>query len=399
MSGNCKILVALRLAYASNRAFLRGIAAFRRSHPHWRVTVLEDFTDFTQADSGFLSDFDGLITSQPQSEEAATILASAPLPIAVIGHEADVDTLRPLNAVLVRGAAEDVGMLAARHFASLGEFHSYAFIATSHGGPWSKARERGFHEELGRSGLTALHIDTGHSDGTPQDMRSLAERIATLDKPTALFCAYDNRALQALHACESAGIEVPAEASVIGVDNDTTLCDFSNPSITSIALDQAGMGEIAAAELDRMLWDGQCKSRTVTVRDAKVIERESTAPVAPAKHLVDRARRFIAENATSGIRVGDVVSHLGVSRALADRRFREFTKSTLNEEICRVRVDAAKRLLVETGLSIAIVTERSGFAAPQYAKRLFKKLTGMTMKEWRTLHRPGKRTHAKPVQL
>lgn len=384
---NYRILVALRLAYASNRAFLRGIARFRRSHPYWRVTVQEGFTDFSRADSDLLAGFDGLITAQPHSDEGTELLSSTPLPIAVIGYEpAAAGKLRTRSAVLVRGAAEDVGVLAARHFLSLGDFHSYAFVATSTGGTWSEAREKGFREELRRHGIAPTLVDTGHPDGSPSDERALAKRLAALDKPAALFCAYDNRALQALQACEAAGIAVPREASVIGVDNDTTLCDFSNPSITSIAIDQVVMGEIAASGLDRLLRKRSRAVQTVTVRDVKIVERESTAHVVPAKHLVDRARRFIAENATAGIRVGDVVSHLGVSRALADRRFKEFTHSTINEDICRARIAAAKRLLAETGLSIALVTERCGFAAPQYAKRLFKKETGVTMKEWRSQH-------------
>ena len=383
---NYRILVALRLVYASNRAFLRGIARFRRNHPHWRVTVQEGFSDFSRSDADLLADFDGVITAQPESDEAKEILAAAPLPIAVIGYETKADIPRSRRAIFVRGAAKDVGILAARHCLSLGEFHSHAFVATSVGGSWSEAREKGFREELRRHGIDPILINTGHPDGSPSDAQVLAERLAALGKPAALFCAYDNRALQTLQTCETAGIAVPREASVIGVDNDATLCDFSNPSITSIAIDQVEMGEIAAAGLDRLLKSRSCAVQTVTVRDAWIVERESTAHVAPAKHLVDRARRFIAENATSGIRVGDVVSHLGVSRALADRRFKEFTHSTLNEEICRARIAAAKRLLSETSLSIALVTERCGFAAPQYAKRLFKKTTGLTMKEWRSRH-------------
>ncbi len=382
-----KVLVSLRLAYASNRAFLSGIARYRRRHPDWRVTVSESFSDFASADLPGFGPFDGVVTAQPQSAAAKRTLERCPIPIAVLGYETDDTLSRKNGTVFVRGAAEDVGVLAARHFASLGEFNSYAFVGTSTRGSWSEVRAKGFGEELRRRRIRPQTIATGHPDGSKRDHAELVRRIRELPKPAALFAAYDNRALQVFEACESAGIAIPGDASVIGVDNDTTLCDFANPTLTSIALDQAKMGETAAEWLDRLMRRKSREIRSVTVTDARVIERESTAPVIPAKHLVDRALRYVAENACSGIRVSDVIAHLGVSRALADRRFRSFTGSTLNAEISRVRVESVKRLLENTDLAIYRITEQCGFPAPQYAKRLFRNLTGLTMKDWRQRHR------------
>ena len=382
-----RILVSLRLAYSSNRAFLAGIARFRRRHPEWRVTVSGDFADFTSADLPILAGYDGVITAQPQSPEARRVLGRCRTPLAVIGHEDSDVGFRSSNVVFVRGAAKAVGILAARHFASLGSFNSYAFIHTSTQGSWSEERAKGFCEELRRRKLRAEVIKTGFRDGSRQDVAELAARIRALAKPTAVFAAYDNRALQVFEACEAAEVAIPSAASVLGVDNDTTLCDFTSPPLTSIAIDQLKMGETAAEQLDRMIARRTGSVRSVTVTDATVIERESTAPVIPAKHLADRARSFIAQNACSGIRVMDVVAHLGVSRSLAERRFRTFTGSTLNEEINRARTEAVKRMLTETGISIYRITERCGFAAPQYAKRLFKRLTGMTMSEFRARRR------------
>lgn len=378
-----RILVSLRLAYASNRAFLTGIARYRRRHPDWRVTVSEGFSDLTPEDLPALKLFDGVIIAQPQSAAARRTLERCPTPVAILGQETETLSARKASTVLVRGAAEDIGVLSARHFISLGGFNSYAFVGTNTRGSWSEARAKGFQAELGQCGITPEIIVTGHPDGSKHDLQELTRRLDALAKPTAIFAAYDNRALQVFEACEAAGITIPGDASVIGVDNDTTLCDFANPSLTSIALDQAKMGETAAEWLDRIMRRGERNVHVVTITDARVVERESTAPVIPAKHLVDRALRYIAENACSGIGVPDVIAHLGVSRALADRRFKSFTGSTLNAEINHVRVESVKRLLENTDLAIFRVTEQCGFPAPQYAKRLFLKLTGMTMKDWR----------------
>lgn len=383
----CRILVSLRLAYASNRAFLAGIARFRRRHPDWRVTVSENFADFRASDLVSFANYDGIITAQPQSDEAKRTLGRCRIPVAVIGHEDSDVRFRRTDTVFVRGAAAAVGTLAAKHFASLGAFNSYAFIHTSTEGSWSEARARGFCAELRRRHLEAEVIRTGYADGSKRDLEELTRRISRLAKPTAVFAAYDNRALQAFEACEAAEVAIPSEASVIGVDNDTTLCDFANPSLTSIAIDQKKMGETAAEWLNRLITRRTGKVKSVAVTDATVVERESTAPVIPAKHLADRARGFIEQNACSGITAGDVVAYLGVSRALADRRFKAFTGRTLNDEINRVKTEAVKQLLTNTNLAIYRITERCGFAAPQYAKRLFKRLTGMTMRDFRARRR------------
>ena len=51
----------------------------------------------------------------------------------------------------------------------------------------------------------------------------------------------------------------------------------------------------------------------------ELVERESATATAPAAHLLARANRFIAQNATRGISARDVATHLGVT--LFKRRF------------------------------------------------------------------------------
>ena len=197
------------------------------------------------------------------------------------------------------------------------------------------------------------------------------------------MAAYDNRALNVLSVCLHPELTVPSKVSVIGVDNDPVLCDFSSPTLTSISTDQDCKGEIAAEELEKLISTRSRRVHTIIMKNVSVVRRESTAPIAPAAYLIERALRFIADNACSGIRARDVIAHLGVSPALVYRRFRENGLLPLSGEINRVRLETVKRHLLETQLPISVITEMCGFPSPQYAKRLFKQTFGLTMREFR----------------
>ena len=71
-----------------------------------------------------------------------------------------------------------------------------------------------------------------------------------LPRPAAVFAAYDIRARHVLEAARAAGLAVPADVAVIGVDDDPLLCETASPAITSIAMDTEDAGYRAAAALE-----------------------------------------------------------------------------------------------------------------------------------------------------
>ena len=196
---------------------------------------------------------------------------------------------------------------------------------------------------------------------------------------------YDMRATHVLTAAQKGGVAIPKEISVIGVDNDELLCDFTSPSLTSVAIDFVRAGMLAAQSLDGMMRKGKRAESFVKAVDGRprIVERESTARLAPAVSLVERAMSYIRKNALSEINVTDVVEHLGVSRRLADRRFREIEKSSIMETIISIRLNEVKSRLASTRLPIGLITQACGFKNDNYAKNLFRRRFGMSMREWR----------------
>lgn len=92
---------------------------------------------------------------------------------------------------------------------------------------------------------------------------------------------------------------------------------------------------------------------------------------------------FIKENYHRQFSIEELadVAHLSVSAL--ERRFKKHLKKTPKQFITELRLEKARRLLVETAIPIADVGERSGFADHSYFSKQFKRLFGELPSEFR----------------
>ena len=382
------VAVVLRLAGASGRDLLSGISRYARENCHWRMTVVNgpDLTSETMFQELASDRFDGVISSEAETDEDVFRLASLGKPVAIIGWHGNINRPLPPTAAFIRNDDEDVGRLGARYLRSLGRFRSFGFVRSDPRTYWSLLREKGFRAELSRSGAKAdlLKTSAAHSS---HDNADLVAWLKSLPKPAAVMAAYDELAVRVLDACREAEIEVPRKLAVLGVDNDALLCDFSTPPLSSIYPNHLREGEMAAEELERLLSASRKSNRTsrhAICREKSIVERESTATLTPAAHLVEEALRFISQNANRPIDVSDVVRHLHVSRRLADLRFREFGGGSIAEAIRKARLKLVATRLRETDLPIGSIASACGFDNLQHLANAFRREYGMTMSAYRS---------------
>ena len=107
--------------------------------------------------------------------------------------------------------------------------------------------------------------------------------------------------------------------------------------------------------------------------------------------MVRDALRLIRERAHEDIRVSDVVRDLAVARRALEQRFVRLVGRSPAEEIRRVRIEDAKRMLVETDRSIADISRATGFGHQDLLSRVFRRNTGQTPTEFRRQHQ-----HSRP---
>ena len=146
-----------------------------------------------------------------------------------------------------------------------------------------------------------------------------------------------------------------------------------------IVENQEKVGELNAILSTRVRGHG----RTVICRHIGVTERDSSAVIPPAVHLVRKTKDFIAAHALEGISVSDVVAHLGVSPRLANLRFSQATGRSIQCALINRRLDTAKRLLVETNYPMHRIASHCGFRSEIALAHLFSRHVGMSMRSYR----------------
>jgi LacI family transcriptional regulator len=222
-----------------------------------------------------------------------------------------------------------------------------------------------------------------HADDWGLEQEYMRAWLTALTKPCGLMAAMDIRGKQVLDTCALAGIRVPEEISVVGVDNDETICENTTPTLSSVLPDFEGAGYMAAELLDRLMRSSKRQAVRLTYDVKRIVHRLSSQDMKQSSRLAVSAMEFIRLNACAGITVTDVVRYLNVSRRFAELRFREARGHSILDEIQSHRLDRVRALLRETDLPIGEIGERCGYLTETYLKTLFKKRFGVTMRDYR----------------
>ena len=100
--------------------------------------------------------------------------------------------------------------------------------------------------------------------------------VAAPELPTVIFCGSDLIAMGAMNALEEAGVRIPEDVSVIGID-DISFAFLARPPLTTIRVPRERLGRIAFQALDKMLKLKRRKGVDYYLETDLVI-RQSTAP-------------------------------------------------------------------------------------------------------------------------
>lgn len=273
-----------------------------------------------------------------------------------------------------------IARLAAHHFLERG-FRIFAFCGDNRYS-WSNRRGEQFGLLVRASGYPCHDYPSRRIPAGRDEVDEIAQWLAQLPKPVAVFACYDNRGQQVLEACRRAGIAVPEEVAVLGVDNDAVLCVLSPPPLSSVILNTRRTGWEAAALLALMMNGETLPPTSHLIPPVGIETRQSSDILAVADEKVAAALRYIREHACDGIQVRDVLKHCPMARRALEVRFRKFIGRTPREEILRVQLNRVKELLVGTELPVWQIAERTGFE-PEYLSVVFKAETGASPSEYR----------------
>ncbi len=241
-------------------------------------------------------------------------------------------------------------------------------------------RREGFRCTVHRFARTSV---AGKALGWEAFIAGLEAWIDTWEPPIGIHVCQDLYCRYLMDACRAKGLHVSQDLAIVGTSNESLVCASPPPSLTSVDLGFGRIGYRAAAMLDRLM-DGEAPpADPELVPPAELVPRQTTDSFAADDPLVARALRFIAENGHGRIQVKDVAAAVTVTRRTLERRFRDSVGRSIAGEITRLRLERAKRRLVETGESLKNVANDSGFRTADHFYKVFARVEGIPPTHYR----------------
>ena len=221
-----------------------------------------------------------------------------------------------------------------------------------------------------------------------EPLEELETWVKSLPLPCGVFANGDRSAYLLLDVCRRLGIDVPGQIEVLSVNNTQELCEGMESAVSSIQpnFDRCAQLSIEMA-LDIAGGGLAAEDRIVKVSDHALIERGSSLSGRNYGKIVTKAKEFIKKNACYGISVMDVAKHLGISRRTLEVRLKYATGCSVLELIRDVKLENICRLLETTDFTVTEIVTRSGYNLTSNVGVLFKKIYGMTMRQYRAVHR------------
>lgn len=350
------VFVVANQKYRSGRDVLAGIDEASRLD-RWRV-VLVDGTEPPKdlRPDGVIGFFD---------DERAASLQARGTPAVQLGI-----------AVTIDEAA--VGECVARHFIGRGLVHG-ATVSFSDIGPFGPPRTAGFRAAMPNAcpDLDLPLLELG------SQFELLVPWLQGLPKPIGIFAINDYVGQIVLAGCVEAGLAVPEQVSVVGVDNDLSMCLSGICPLSSVYMPHRAQGIAGAHRLHRML-TGHEPGAPEVVRPGAVCARVSSDIHHCADEAVSKALSWIRRNYVKPYTIDAVAAAAALNRRTLERRFRALLGRSIHDELRRVRVARAQELLAQdVWLPVAAVAVAVGLSSSAFVSA-FAAETGSSPGEWRS---------------
>ena len=378
-----KILADLNTRGAAARDMLAGIMRYAALHRKLDIQFTHGLSDDPEKTFDHYRDWrpDALIVDSVchrYRHESFTRLA---------GRAVVYVSTAPRNDVKVSHASivsddETLGKTAADFFGRK-NLASFAFVGAA-GVSWSSRREQAFADTLRSRGIRCETLQIGECNWRQTEIQ-LASWLKSLKPPCGVWAANDMIAKNVIDACRAGGLHIPEQVQILGTDNESYICEHTEPSLSSIELDFEDGGFQSAEFIDIALSGRKTKYtvRQLRFRPKGIVERMSATDVNGTARRVAAAHEFIRRHAGAGISVSDVAVAVGVSTRLLAKNYRMVLGTTVLDDIQTERLAQVRHLLKSTTTPIDRIGEQCGFKSPAHLKTLFKRTYGKTMSEFR----------------
>ena len=362
---------------------LGGIAKFAKNHG-WHLVIADRLSRLPIGWTG-----DGALVSARGPKTTLKFimgLVNAGVPVV------DMTIDHPEIAIpRVSGDHVRCGQLAARHFVER-HFGEAAWFSTI----WSHShalRYKGFAAEWQRltgkeprRWVLAEMLAARELDNWQTFTRSLAALIHEAPRPLAVLGYDDADAARVLTACLESDIAVPDQVAILGIGDDTIVCENQGIPLSSVKHPLDRIGFTAAALLDRMMTAQKPHPDILWIPPTGVVARDSTDIIATDDPLVRQALNYLRAHSREAPASEQIARALGLSRTRLDRLFVKTLGTSLQRVAMRLRLDEAAFLLKNTEMPIKQVANDLGFSSAAHLTAAFRQHFGITPAAFRHLH-------------
>lgn len=362
-----RVALLLDMNTPFGRDVLPGIADYGRRHGPWMFDLIRTHKgEELRRLRGWRGD--GFIAQIFVAEQARALQSKGVPVVNLSGH------VWP-GIPMVKTDRLRVGRMAADYFISRGLTHLAHCGPATH--PGAREHAAAMAELARQAGASFERCELLYETPISELERKLGKWAAGLAKPVGVF-AFTSFGERLIAACHTRGIRVPEEVAVVGLYDDTSVCEFTNPPMSNLILPAERIGFEAAKLLDLMIGGMPAPAGPLLIEPTGIITRQSSDLLAVADAEIAHAVRYIWENVERKLTVGELSRAVQISRRSLEQRFRNLLGRSPGEEIRRNQIERARQLLLETDLPLPDVAERCGFRDAAYLGRQFKAQTGMT---------------------
>lgn len=217
-----------------------------------------------------------------------------------------------------------------------------------------------------------------------EDLEHAAEWLKSLPKPCGVLAYADEEARDVYDACRVAGLSIPEQVAIIGIDNELDLCESSRPTLTSIqpAFEQSGV--LAAKTLCVCLTRKRTnKTHQLVYGIDQLVERASTQDVRGFRRLAAAVNEILRKEAYRPLTVADLARRLNTSTRMLQLSYNKACGETISNRLQTLRLARIKELLSKSNLPITEIAMAAGYSGIATAQSAFHRQFGVSMREYR----------------
>lgn len=378
-----KVAIMIETSRTCERSFLQGIAKYSALLGPWTVYKKPQFYLKSRKNRSLtlLREWgvQGIIACDTDIDEE---MLDSGIPIISLAVKHKIP-----GVVNVVGEVIQPGQMAAEYLLECG-LRNFAFCGIGKF-YWSEGRMENFRERIKKAGFEThifIEPESLYYSAWKKTQVALSKWLRGLPKPIGIMTCADDCSLHLVEACKINDIKIPEEISIIGVDNDDLVCLFSNPTLSSIALNFGHAGYEAASVLDKMMKGQKTIKQNIMVYTDRVVERQSTNILTIDNKEVVKALHFMRDNAKFPIQVADVVNATSSSRRSLELKFMKYCGCSINNKIQHYRIILICQMLTKTDMTISQIALEIGFSNISHLSRYFHNSMKISPSDYRKKH-------------